>query len=302
MATQGVYGFAPPDLAQPGAKSQQLSPLVPGAASLESARDSAFSRLVIAAPPGTLERRFVLAHALRALTPSGELVALAPKDKGGARLRKELEVFGCNVVETAKRHHRVCATSRPETPVNLAATIAEGGPRIAPQLGLWSQPGIFSWDRVDPGSALLLQSMPAFAGRGADLGCGIGVLARAVLASPAVTSLALIDIDRRAIEAARRNVEDRRAGFLHADARGDLPDLADLNFVIMNPPFHDRGTEDRTLGQAFVRRASAMLRKGGVCRLVANITMPYEAVMAQCFSAVTPLGQSNGYKLFEARK
>ncbi len=302
MVTHGVYGFPPPDLAQPGAKAAQLSPLVPGAADLEGARDGAFSRLVIAAPPGTLERRFVLAHALRALKPSGELVALAPKDKGGARLRKELEAFGCNVVENAKRHHRICAASRPVTPVNVGTAISEGGPRIAPQLGLWSQPGIFSWDRLDPGSALLLQSMPAFAGRGADLGCGIGVLARAVLASPGVTSLALIDIDRRAIEAARRNVEDGRASFLHADARGEMAELAGLDFVVMNPPFHDRGTEDRTLGQAFVRRASAMLRKGGVCRLVANVTMPYEAVMAQCFSAVTPVGQSDGYKLFEARR
>jgi 16S rRNA (guanine1207-N2)-methyltransferase len=302
VAAQGVYGFPPPDLAQPGGKATQLSPLVPGASALESARDGAFSRLVIAAPPGTLERRFVLAHALRALKPSGELIALALKEKGGARLRKELEAFGCEVVENAKRHHRICATSRPDSPVALAGAIAEGGPRIAAQLGLWSQPGIFSWDRLDPGSALLLQSMPAFAGRGADLGCGIGVLARAVLASASVTYLTLIDIDRRAIEAARRNVEDQRAGFLHADARGDLPDLAGLDFVVMNPPFHDRGTEDRTLGQAFVRRASAMLRKGGICRLVANITMPYEAVMARCFSAVTPLGQSHGYKLFEARR
>jgi 16S rRNA (guanine1207-N2)-methyltransferase len=280
----------------------QLSPLVRGAAVLEAAAEGAFARLVIAAPPGTLERRFVLAHALRSLEAGGELVALAPKDKGGARLRKELATFGCEVAETARRHHRICVTRRPQAPADLAAAIVEGGPQIAPRLGLWSQPGVFSWDRLDPGSALLLQSAPTFAGSGADLGCGVGVLARAALASPEVTALTLVDIDRRAVDAARRNIDDPRASFLHADVREDLPGLAGLDFVIMNPPFHDGGAEDRALGQVFIRRAAAMLRKGGVCRLVANIALPYEAPLAQAFSAVTPLGKAHGYKLFEARK
>jgi 16S rRNA (guanine1207-N2)-methyltransferase len=70
----------------------------------------------------------------------------------------------------------------------------------------------------------------------------------------------------------------------------------------MNPPFHEAGVEDRLLGQTFIRRAAAMLRKGGTCRLVANIGMPYEAVLNEVFKTVTPLGQANGYKLFEARR
>jgi 16S rRNA (guanine1207-N2)-methyltransferase len=302
VSAQGVYGSPPPALASAGPGAVQLSPLIPGAAALEAAADEVFERLVIAAPPGTLERRFVLAHGLRALKASGELIALAPKDKGGARLRKELEAFGCEVAESAKRHHRICVTRRPRAPVGLEATIALGGPQIAPSLGLWSQPGVFSWDRLDPGSDLLLRSAPSFAGRGADLGCGVGVLARALLASPAVAALALIDIDRRAVEAARRNLDDPRASFLHADVREQLPDLSDLDFVVMNPPFHDGGAEDRALGQAFIRRAAAILRKGGLCRMVANVALPYEAVLAEAFATVSPLGQAHGYKLFEARK
>ena len=46
------------------------------------------------------------------------------------------------------------------------------------------------------------------------------------------------------------------------------------------------------------------LRQGqpALCRLVANIGMPYEAVLNECFKAVQPLGEHDGYKLFEARK
>jgi 16S rRNA (guanine1207-N2)-methyltransferase len=300
--SDGVYGAPLRELVEVGPGARQLSPLVPGAESLEDLPDASLSRLVIAAPPGAVEHRYVLAQGLRVLAPDSELIALAPKAKGGARLRPALEGFGCDVEETARRHQRICHVRRPRVCVGLEAAIAAGALQFVPSLGLWSQPGVFSWDRIDPGSAALLSVSNGLAGRGADLGCGIGVLARAVLGSPDVTRLALIDIDARAIAAARRNIHDARADCLQIDLRAPTPVLADLDFVIMNPPFHDAGVEDRTLGQTFVRRAAAMLRRGGLCRLVANVGMPYEAVLGECFASVTPLGQARGYKLFEARK
>ena len=269
---------------------------------VEDAVTAGYASFIVAAPPGVLERRFVIAHALRALAPDGELVALAPKDMGGSRLRKELEAFGCAVNETARRHHRICVVRKPAAPTGLDAAIAEGGLQRVEPLGLWSQPGVFSWDRIDPGTAQLMASKPRFAGRGADFGSGIGVLAKTVLSSPDVTALALIDIDARAVAASRRNVEDARASFLQADLRGPAPGVSDLDFVVMNPPFHIGGREDRGLGQQFVRQAAAALRKGGTLRLVANIGMPYEAVLNEAFKTVTPLGQRDGYKLIEARK
>ncbi len=81
-----------------------------------------------------------------------------------------------------------------------------------------------------------------------------------------------------------------------------MPQPQSLDFVIMNPPFHDGGVEDRRLGQVFIERASALLRKGGVLRLVANVGMPYEATLAERFTAVKPLAQAKGYKLIEARR
>ena len=142
--------------------------------------------------------------------------------------------------------------------------------------------------------------MPSLGGSGADLGCGVGILGRAVLASSKVSSLLAIDIDARAIAAARRNIEDERAIFDHRDVRGPAP--AGLDFVVMNPPFHDAGREARALGQAFIAAAGASLRKGGVCWMVANIALPYEAVLAACFSRVTSVTQARGYKVYEARK
>ena len=300
-----VYGAPPRALAEVPGGALQVSPLVPGAKALETIRPASLSGAVITAPPGAVERRYALALALQALKPGAPLTAMAPKDKGGARLRKELEAFGCVVQEDGRQHQRICHTERPQALPPLEPALEAGAPQYSQALGLWTQPGVFSWDRIDPGTRQLIAVLPQLSGRGADLGCGLGVLAKAALTSKAVTALALIDLDRRAIAAARRNVEDPRATSHWADVL-TAPDLSDLDFVVMNPPFHDNGMEDRALGQAFIRRACQALRKGGALWLVANRHMPYEAVLGELFARVTPRatpkGDAGGFKLFEARR
>ena len=297
----GVYGAPPPDLIEMPNGARQLSPLHPGADDLGAAGPGSYSSIVMMAPAGTLERRRVMAEALLALAPGASFVVVAPKDKGGARLKKELEAFGCTVEETAKRHHRICVVQRPATLIGVDEALAAGAPRFVDEIGLWSQPGVFSWDRIDPGSALLAARLPAFKGHGADLGCGTGFLSHRVLQSSAVERLDLIDIDRRAIEAARRNVTDPRAHFRWADARGHDARLSKLDFVVMNPPFHSGADEDKTLGQALIRAAAQMLRPGGFCWLVANRHLPYEAVLTAVFKSVRLDHEADGFKIYEAK-
>ncbi|MCE7030709.1 class I SAM-dependent methyltransferase [Jiella avicenniae] len=295
-----VYGSPPADLVEVPEGAVQLSPLRPGAEALERLPDAALDTIAVAAPPGAIERRFVLAHALRALAAGGALTVSAPKAKGGQRLRAELEAFGCDVAERFKARHRICSVRRPDAPHGLAEAIAEGSPVTLEETGLRSQPGIFSWNRVDPGSSLLRRHLPPLSGRGADLGAGLGVLSLTVLESPNVESLTLVEIDRRAAEAAKMNVADPRARFLWCDVRQAA--LTDLDFAVSNPPFHAEGIEDRGLGQAFIVAAGRMLRRSGTLHLVANRHMPYEEVLRGTFRTVTTLADVAGYKIFEARK
>lgn len=299
--TMLLYG-RPPAVFDPPGDAVQTSPLIPGSAALEDIPEGSADAVTVYAPPGVLERRYVLALALRALKTGGRLDVMAPKGKGGSRLGKELKAFGLEVAETAKAHHRRCLAIRPAGPLpELEEAIAAGAPRIVPGLDAWSQPGVFAWDRIDPGSALLAQALPELKGAGVDLGCGYGALATVALRSPAVTALRLVDLDRRAVDAARRNVADARASFAWADAR-TLPETGDLDFVVTNPPFHDGGAEDRRLGQAFIRKAAGLLKKGGILWLVANRHLPYEAELDAAFKRVRMVADAGGYKVFEAVK
>ena len=305
-----ILRSVPGGLIEAPAGALQVSPLFPGAVRLASLGDRSLAGCIMSAPPGTLERRRQLALGLGALAPGARLTALAPNSKGGSRLRKELEAFGCVVEESAKHHHRICTCVRPDPLVGTEQAIVEGAQRWIESVSMWSQPGVFSWDRLDPGSTLLSQRLPPLTGVGADLGCGIGHLAKTVLRSPGVKRLIMLDIDRRAIEAARRNIDDPRADLHWADVTamgaggaGPAADtLTNLDFVVTNPPFHDGGAEDRELGKAFIRRAAQALRKGGTLWLVANRHLPYEPVLTSAFTRVDARAEHGGYKIFEARR
>ncbi|MGI4818156.1 MAG: class I SAM-dependent methyltransferase [Janthinobacterium lividum] len=298
--TSLIYG-RPPAVFDPPQSATQTSPLVPGSQALESMADGSAEEVTVYAPPGAVERRYVLAQALRVLKVGGRLDVMAPKDKGGSRLAKELKSFGLTFSEEAKAHHRRAKLARPEQVEALDDAIKGGAPRIVPGLEAWSQPGIFAWDRIDTGTALLADALPALKGKGIDLGCGYGALATVVLRSAAVTSLRMVDLDRRAIEAAKQNVSDERASFEWADVR-TLEADGTLDFVVSNPPFHDGGIEDKRLGQKFIRKSAELLKKGGVAWIVANRHLPYEKDLNEVFKRVTMVADQNGFKIFEAVK
>lgn len=299
----GVFGNPPEDLAGSPPGATQYSPLFPGADSLENCAPQTVSAMTMLAPGGTIDRRYTLALALRTLAPHGTLTVMAPKDKGGSRLKKELTEFGCEVSEEAKSHHRICVCRPPENMHSpaLENALQEGASHFLEEIGLWTQPGVFSWNRHDLGSSLLLEHLPALAGVGADLGCGIGFLSRNILQSKKVKHLTMLDIDRRAIECAQKNLGEKRVTLQWADLRtAALP--ANLDFVVTNPPFHDGGIEDQSLGQAFLKRGAEILRQGGSCWLVANRHLPYEAILRSFFGEVKLVAEQSGFKIYEAKK
>jgi 16S rRNA (guanine1207-N2)-methyltransferase len=297
------YGEVPPGLVDVPDGAVQCSPRAPGATQLADLAQASLASVVMHAPANAVERRRELALALRALRPGGRLTALAANTKGGNRIASELTALGCEPAARHKHHHQIVTALRPESGLALDAAIEAGAPRLVAELGLWSQPGLFSWDHIDPGTRLLLEHLPPLAGRGADLGCGIGVIARTLSEQASPPQLTLVDVDARALDMARRNVAGDGVSFVWADVRNPAPALpTGLDFVVMNPPFHDGGNEDKALGQAFIARAAAMLRTGGALWLTANRHLPYEATLAPLYGRIERIAEHGGYKVYMAQK
>jgi len=181
--------------------------------------------------------------------------------------------------------------------------LAAAAPRMLPDSGLISCPGVFSWDRPDAGSRLLLEHLPGnLAGRGMDLGCGNGYLSRHVLESfAAIREWHAVDVDATALHCAQDNLRDFSDVLICThwlDAtREALP--GNLDVVLMNPPFHKDRADCVALGQAMIAAAMRSLKPAGRLLLVANRHLPYELELYQGFDCVQTLFEGDGYKVMQ---
>lgn len=129
-----------------------------------------------------------LARALAALKPGGMLAVCGPNAMGGARLADDLAEMGAPGKSTSKHKCRLVVAVRPAT-LDIARFVDLDAPREVPAIGAFSAPGVFAWDRIDPGTTLLLETLPPLTGHIADLGAGWGHLpARSWRAIPAPRS------------------------------------------------------------------------------------------------------------------
>ena len=272
-----------------------------------------------AAPAGlavvfaTKHKEEVLYHIARAaelLEAGGELIVSAANDLGAASLeRRCAEAFG--PVETYSKHKCRVFRARNDPARRDAALLdawRRGGElRRLAESGLYSQPGLFSWKQVDPGSRLLAGQLPAeLRGRGADLGAGNGYLSRELLSRAAgVTELHLFEAEKKALDAAARNLE---AGAGTAELHWHWADVTQglgvdrLDFVVMNPPFHAGRNTVPALGRAFVQVALAALKPGGRLFLVANRHLPYAAEITAPGGVVTQQIESGGFRVLIAER
>lgn len=247
-----------------------------------------------------------LARAWLHLKEGGSLWFCAHNREGGKSYAKRLKLLG--EAEDVPRRHcrlvRLVKSTTPEASAIVAQWLVEASPRFVPELGLVSRPGIFSWNRPDRGTALLVEWVRAhraemLAGEGMDLGCGAGWAAIQLAPSGRVH---LVEADLRALRLAARNAA--RAGLnakLHwLDAEREP--LPACDWLICNPPHHRGARSDVGLGRAVISAAVGALREGGVAWIVAGRRLPYEATLNALGVRWTHVFEGRGYKIFEVRK
>ena len=248
------------------------------------------------------------AHAFDLLKVGGTMVVCLHNDWGAKRFEKHVAEVAGEVTTISKNHCRVFWVTK--TAALDEATVAEWrtfrGLRRVLDGQFWSQPGFFSWDEIDMGSALLVKHLPKeLHGRGADLGAGWGYLAYEVLKNcPDVEGMDLYEADRQALEAARRNLGQLNTPFRPRGFWCDVP--AELmegahDFVVMNPPFHDGRAADHMLGAKFIATAARALKPEGELWIVANRHLPYEQVLEEAFMEKRLVVQEGSFKVLWAK-
>jgi 16S rRNA (guanine1207-N2)-methyltransferase len=259
-----------------------------------------------------LTRRW-LALARRVARPHGVLLLAGANDAGiRSAIGDARDALGLSVVEDYRRRNRVAHIAIPTVLGEAPAWAREPG--IAP--GTWSRlvvdeggvelsletlPGVFSAERLDDGTRLLLDHLVVPAGAAVlDVGCGAGVIG-VVAGRRGAGSVTMTDVSQLAVASARRNAH--LAGVPAEVVAGDTYGGVDerrFDLIVSNPPFHQGKVVDYDMPQRLIAEARDHLVPGGRLVIVANAFLPYDRLMRERFGEVETLASTRQYRVLAA--
>ncbi|RFC68608.1 MULTISPECIES: class I SAM-dependent methyltransferase [Mesorhizobium] len=248
-----------------------------------------------------------LAESILRLVPGGLIVVAGGKDEGAASLRKRLEKEVPLGGHLSKNHGVVFWLYRSAQADAYADSIVRQQDNALLVDGKFeTAPGMFSHDRIDVGSRLLADRLPAgLHGVTADFCAGWGYLSAVLAESSKFSRIDLYEADYASVEAARRNMARL------ASAQGTNFHWCDLtaerveriyDLIVMNPPFHAGRAADPALGQALIRAAASALKPRGKLFMVANRGLPYEAILKTQFHACETIADEKGFRVYAATR
>ncbi len=257
-------------------------------------------------PKNMVEARYGLARALSCVKRGGYVFCAADNKAGGSRLKKLFEEFGIDIQGHNSRNKArvIWGEVRDFDEAVVSKALNDGSPQKVLDGRFISRAGVFGWDKIDKGSEVLTRYIPKdLKGKGADFGCGYGYLSDFVLSHCSkIKRLTCLDADYRAVEMCKQNLEkyDAALSFDWMDLTRAQPDLRNLDFIVMNPPFHEGKKQDIGIGVDFIKSAQQSLKRGGSLYIVANSHLPYEPALGDIFFAVEKLHEGQGFKVFKA--
>jgi len=287
-------------------------PTVPVRCDLPQKSDEPYDVILMTLPKGRATQRLYAALAHELLRPGGRLYVAGANAAGAKSAFREIGIlFDTKGILGYKGGHRAAVFVR-RTDQELQGAFAESG--IAP--GTWrtfeweaaerrhrarTTPGVFSWEHLDPGTALLLETVdiPDDA-RVLDLGCGWGAIGVHAALQAHAGNVTLVDVSALAVRSAEEtlranDIENARV-VLGDGARAAAPGPYDL--VLSNPPFHRGHGVDRELAETLVSEAAGLLAPGGRVVIVANRFLRYERALEAYLDQVRSLARDNRYHVW----
>ena len=163
--------------------------------------------------------------------------------------------------------------------------------------------GVFSKNRVDFGTNVLLNSLEEFNDeRILDMGCGVGIIGLSIAKAYPKTKVDLIDINQRAVSLANTNAlanSINNANIYESDLFKNVNDQYDL--IITNPPIR----AGKTVIYRIVSEGINYLHLNGKLILVINKkhgALSMEKQMISIFGNCKTINKKNGFYIFESSK
>ncbi|MCP4391660.1 MAG: class I SAM-dependent methyltransferase, partial [Gammaproteobacteria bacterium] len=165
---------------------------------------------------------------------------------------------------------------------------------------------LFSRDRLDQGSRLLIEQMPVDTRfqRIVDLGCGNGVIGLIAAALNPDARLTFCDESFMAVASAEANfraafAQARIAEFKVGDCLQGVTDNSQ-DLVLINPPFHQQHSVGDAIAWQMLKDARRTLTIGGELRLVGNRHLGYHAKLKKLFGNCETIASTKKFVILKA--
>lgn len=158
--------------------------------------------------------------------------------------------------------------------------------------------GVFSRDGLDMGTRILLEALPALRGRILDLGCGWGPVGVAVGKKYPDAEIVMSDVNRRAVDLARRNLAAngiKNAAAVCGDGLEAVTGAFDA--ILLNPPIR---TGKAVIYRLFADSAKQLSENGALYIVIRKQQGAESAAkyLSTLFSRVDRVARDKGYWVF----
>lgn len=163
--------------------------------------------------------------------------------------------------------------------------------------------GVFSKDKVDTGSGVLLKALPdKLSGRVLDMGCGYGAIGISIAKAHPDAEVVMVDINNRAVELAKQNIKlngINNAIVYQNDGFDKVEGIFDT--IISNPPIR----AGKAVIYAMFEQSLCYLKSGGEFYTVIQKKQGAESAMnklAEIYGNCEKVAKSGGYWVLRSAK
>jgi 16S rRNA (guanine1207-N2)-methyltransferase len=267
-----------------------------------------FDCAVIYLPKSLSLIEYTLALASNSISAGGTMLLVGENNSSIRSSKPAFEKFVGKISFSDAARHSVLHLAQKETATNFkwqdfvsSYQFEFGGKNFK----INNLPGVFSLDKLDRGTKLLLETLKTeeVNGKVLDFGCGSGVIGLAAKTLSPKIILCECDNSALAIESAKLTAETNKIQvekIFPSNIFSDVKENYDL--MISNPPFHKGLKTDNKIVSDFIRNAKTHLVMGGRIRLVANSFLPYDKLLQETFGNSKKIIQTPSYCVHEAKR
>ncbi|MDO6684522.1 MULTISPECIES: 16S rRNA (guanine(1207)-N(2))-methyltransferase RsmC [unclassified Agarivorans] len=251
-------------------------------------------------PKAKQEAAYLFASILPQLSDDADIFVVGENRGGVKSCEKLLAEFGIkmNKIDSARR----CGL--------YFGSLTKAAPAFQPEqwlsqfevalpntrLQVMSLPGVFNHGKLDDGSQLLLDNLPALHGSVLDFGCGAGIIgaSQALLHKVDIT---LLDVSAYAVTSTKATLKQNQLNgtVIASDGLSEVNQRFD--FIVSNPPFHAGIDTQYETTETFLAQAKQHLNAQGELWLVANSFLQYEALIKQHFARYESILDNKKFKI-----